>query len=140
MDGSLDTTFPAAKMGRGNTWFVGNNGAGQTFYLLAGASAITTGGAYTFTLTLTPIKSYNIDVKLDDGAPTTGIVQARGALLAVTAFGENSLTNGGTISAAPTAGRCELENSATETDPLNTYARGTASGSSPGCMLRFRFN
>jgi prepilin-type N-terminal cleavage/methylation domain-containing protein len=137
---NLNTVFPAAKMGRGNTWFVGNNGSGQNFYLLGGASAMTTGGVYVFTLTLTPIESYNIDVKLDDGAPTTGIVQARGALLAVTAFGENSLTNGGTISAAPTSGTCELENTASETDPLNSYARGTASGSSPGCMLRFRFN
>ena len=134
---NVNTYFPPAKMGRGNTWFVGNNGAGQNFYLLSGLSAMTVGGVYTFTNNTTPIEAYNIDVKLDDGAPTTGIVQARGLQAVATTFGEIGTLNGPTYSAGGATG-CAMGASAS--DPAATYNRGTTQGSSPNCALRFRFN
>jgi prepilin-type N-terminal cleavage/methylation domain-containing protein len=131
--------FPVAKLGRGNYWLVGNNGAGVNEFLLTGFGTTpdTTTGVYTLAGQLTPIESYNIDVKLDDGAPNTGIVQARGAV--ATAFGELAASIAATYNAAPTAGVCTTTG-ASNIDTADTYARGTASGTSPGCVLRFRFN
>ncbi|HEY4309009.1 MAG TPA: prepilin-type N-terminal cleavage/methylation domain-containing protein [Pirellulales bacterium] len=131
--GTVSQYLPSAKLGRGNYWVVGSD-TGTNYYILGGVTSISS-TAYTYSLALTPIESYNIDVKLDDGAPDTGIVQAR--TNHVSAFGSLSGTYGSTI--APTTG-CIVAGAAGVTDPSSTYNRGTTSGTTPNCMLRFRFN
>jgi prepilin-type N-terminal cleavage/methylation domain-containing protein len=126
--------LPTAKLGRGNYWVVGSD-TGTNYYILGGVTAIST-TAYTYSLALTPIESYNIDVKLDDGAPNTGIVQAR--TNNISSFGSLSGAYGSTIVA--TTGCLVAGGTAGVTDPSSTYNRGTTSGTTPNCMLRFRFN
>ncbi len=123
--------LPLAKLGRGNYWIVGSD-SGTNYYALSNITGITT-TAYTVAPGLTPIESYNIDVKLDDGAPNTGIVQARSGT-AVTPFGALSSAS------PPSASTNCVTGTATQTDPAATYNRGTATGTTPACALRFRFN
>ena len=123
--------LPAAKLGRGNYWSVGNNGAGTNFYMLGVVNSNFAGGANGFAVGLTPIESYNIDVKLDDGGPNSGIVQARTADGA-TSFGELVAGDAGTNGAA-TASTCTT-GGATAMDPAATYNRGTVAAG-PGISL-----
>ncbi len=137
--------IPGAKLGRGNIWAVGST-AGRNFFLLTGATAITTGGAATYAAALTPIESYNIDVKIDDGAPNTGIVQARGTATDETLFLEkNGGPDTGQVSkgnqqGSEASGDCQVYASTISTATNNTYSRVAVSGNSPGCILRLRFN
>lgn len=132
---SVSTYIPAARLARGNYFTVGAN-AGLNYYVLAafGATPISTAGAYTFRVGLTPIESYNIDTKVDDGLPNAGVVQARGT--DVSAFAALDPTNAATQ--GTTAGSCTAGTSATDT--AATYSRGLVAGNAPGCLLRLRFN
>ena len=138
---SAPTYAPAAKIGRGNIWLAGA-ASGLNYYLLSGVTAITAAtGALTTAAQLTPIEAFNIDVKVDDGAPNTGTVQARGTDTDEGLFLTLAVGNGGVISAAgaEVAGDCLLGDGGV-TDLTNTYSRGSVAGNSPGCMLRMRFN
>ncbi|MFW0778013.1 MAG: type II secretion system protein [Rickettsiales bacterium] len=136
---------PGTKIGRGTYWLAGSS-AGLNYYGLVGLSAITGGAAatatYVDTFALTPIESFNIDSKLDDGKPNTGIVQARGTAFSTTVdgtFGTLSSTNAATNDAStPAAGDCTTTGASTESSA--TYARGSTPGNSPACNLRMRFN
>jgi len=142
--------LPSAKLGRGNYWIAGSS-AGLNYYGLVNPGTMVTGAAATASYAVaagggvTPIEAYNIDIKLDDGAPVTGIVQARGAAATTAAadgtFPAVSNTIGGKWSSAttPVAGDC-VTTGAGPSDTTNTYARGTTPGSSPACTLRMRFN
>ncbi len=144
--------LPPAKLGRGNYWIAGSS-AGQNYYALAAVTGMTAGAAATATYAtsvgggLTPIEAYNIDSKLDDGMPNTGIVQARGyatmGAAADTIFPALATTSRGVWStataASAVAGDC-MTTGANATDTANTYARGTTPGGTPACTLRMRFN
>lgn len=128
----LTTAIPVAKMGRGNYLVLGSTG-GINYWVLSGVTSITT-GAYAFSALLTPAESFQIDTKVDDGAPTSGSVIA-----VVGASGTASpspfvsaATPGDT--AAPTPGMCSLGN--------NTYnfAATAGSGNTQACQLRLRTN
>jgi hypothetical protein len=71
------TTFvPITKLGRGSMFTVFGS-AGRNYYEIHSVTAITTGtGAYTLANTMSPQEGFNIDDKLDDGKPLTGIVRA----------------------------------------------------------------
>jgi prepilin-type N-terminal cleavage/methylation domain-containing protein len=126
--------MPGAKMGRGNYFAVAAT-SGLNYYLLSGITAITTAGVYTFATSMTPIESYNIDVKLDDGAPNTGVVIARGTTTPFAAVA----TSQATWSATPTT-HC-MTDGADATDTATTYNRGASTGgNTPACILRMRFN
>jgi prepilin-type N-terminal cleavage/methylation domain-containing protein len=138
--------FPGAKMGRGNMWTVGST-QGLNYYILGSAALSAVGAAgtatYNYTVSITPIEAYNIDIKIDDGAPNTGIVQERGVGASVFA----SLTPpGGVVNSANShvvgssvSGDCTV--GPTGTDPTDTYNRSVATGgNTPACMLRLRFN
>jgi prepilin-type N-terminal cleavage/methylation domain-containing protein len=144
--------LPAAKMGRGNYWIAGSS-AGQNYYVLAAVTGVTTGAAATATYAttvgggLTPVESYNIDSKLDDGAPYTGIIQARGhatmgaaadTLFPALATASRAVWSTATV-ASSVAGDC-VTTGATATDTASTYSRGATPGSTPACTLRMRFN
>src|SRR5690606_28677952 len=87
---TMAQVLPPAKLGRGNyiavysptgTATVGaNSGSGNNFYEINGFSALTAAdGSYDAAPQMTPPESYNIDQKIDDGAPNTGGVRATGA-------------------------------------------------------------
>jgi len=129
----VPTQFPEARLARGNRVHVGSTG-GLNYYLIAGitSTAISTGDM-TLTVNLTPTELFNMDNKLDDGVPLTGIVQARG----VAGANATPLTTVASNNGSPTVGTCLLgTGSATD-----TYNRSlTLGGSTPACIGRFRFN
>lgn len=128
------TTFPEARIARGNRVHVGSTG-GLNYYMIAGiGSTAATTGIMTLTANLTPTELFNMDNKLDDGLPLTGIVQARGVAGSAST---TPMTDLPSLNAAPTIGACDL-GAGTSTD---TYNRSlTLGGSTPACIGRFRFN
>ncbi len=149
------TYLPGAKLGRGNYWAAGS-AAGLNYYGLINPSALVAGAAATAAYTiaagggLTPIESFNIDSKLDDGMPATGIIQARGSAANTAAvdaiypnISNSATTWGGKWSTATAAsavsGDC-VTTGASATGTTNTYARGATPGGAPACQLRMRFN
>lgn len=125
-------SLPPTKTSPANYWTV-YSASGINYYQILPVATITTGPAYTVgTVGLTPIQAYNMDIKLDDGMPNTGIVQAKG--ISATANSNASFT------AASTAANC-LMTGANATDPTDTYNRVPTTGGNDGsCSLRFRFN
>jgi hypothetical protein len=129
----VPTQFPEARIARGNRVHVGSTG-GLNYYLITGitSTAVTT-GIMTLTANLTPTELFNMDNKLDDGLPQTGVVQAHGAASSTS----TPLVDLPIVNAAATIGACDL-GAGTSTD---TYNRSlTLGGSSPACIGRFRFN
>lgn len=125
--------FPEARIARGNRVYAGSTG-GLNYYMITGitSTAVTTGNI-THTTNLTPTELFNMDNKLDDGLPLTGIVQARGTAASTT----TPMLDTPTLGAAAAVGNCDL-GAGTSTD---TYNRSlTLGGSSPACIGRFRFN
>lgn len=129
----VNDQFPEAKLGRGNKYHVGSTG-GLNYYLITGITdTVVTTGNMNLTGNLTPIELFNMDNKLDDGIPLTGIVQAHGAP------GNNAtpLTSPPTASMSATVGICLL-GTASATDTYNRSLND--GGSTPSCIGRFRFN
>ena len=138
---SLVQIMPLAKVGRGNYISVGST-SGINYYYMAGITATTAAGALTQNVALTPIEAYNMDVKMDDGAPNSGVVQAHGSGTVATAVtSSTSLTDAPTFNAAVTSGSCNLGTGSATSD---TYQRSITAASAPGnalaCALRIRFN
>lgn len=103
---------------------------GFNFYQLLPISGITAAtGAYTFGNTgLSPIQAINMDNKLDDGMPNTGVVVARFL---------TGINAAPTFNATATAATCTI-GSGVATDTYNlTMNNG---GNDTSCSLRFRFN
>jgi len=100
------------------------------YFYLTPVMTIPTSGAYTFgAVGITPIQAYNMDVKLDDGIPITGVVAAMALNgLPSPSFAPTSTNN--TCLIGPDA-----------TTPTDIYNRVLATGGNDGsCALRFRFN
>lgn len=134
----IGNMMPPAKLGRGNYLTVGSNG-GLNFYLLAGIlGTAASSGAYTLSANLTPIQAYNMDIKLDDGMPLTGTVQAHGtAASSISAFIDPTSWSSATN---PQPGDCSTTG-VNGLDPISTYNRGiNTGGNAPACIMRFRFN
>lgn len=129
---SPSQSIPATKTTPNNYWVVYSAG-GINYFQTMPVATLTTGPAYTVgTVGLTPVQAYNMDIKLDDGLPNTGVVQAK----ATTATPNANAS----FTALSTATKC-LMTGATATDPTDTYNRVPASGGNDGsCALRFRFN
>lgn len=130
---NVPTQFPEARLARGNRMHVGSTG-GLNYYLITGITSVTAStGAFVLTTNLTPTELFNMDNKLDDGLPLTGIVQARGTAASTL----TPMTDTPTFNAAATVGQCDL-GAGTSTD---TYNRSlTLGGATPACIGRFRFN
>jgi prepilin-type N-terminal cleavage/methylation domain-containing protein len=130
---NVGAQFPEARLSRGNRVHVGSTG-GLNYYMIAGITDVTvTTGAMTLTANLTPTELFNMDNKLDDGVPLTGIVQAHGTAGSMTV----PLTAPPSFAGTATVGTCLLgTGSATD-----TYNRSiTLGGATPACIGRFRFN
>ncbi len=128
--------YPSAKLGRG-TYIAAGSDSGVNYYLLGGLTAVAiTTGVYSTAVTLTPVEAYNMDTKLDDGAPNTGIATARGAVTTTT----GAFTEVASWALAGATGNCMMTG-ADSTAPTNTYNRGASvGGNTPACLLRLRFN
>jgi len=123
---STAEVLPLAKI-TGNYFWVSSSG-GLNYYGLSGVTSFleTTGPAVTSQGQLTPIQAYNIDLKIDDGAPNTGIVQAIGA----------SVSGALTLTTAASTISCISASGSAGTYVTNV----TTVGNTPSCSLRMRFN
>lgn len=128
---TVNQSLPDSRTTPTNSFIVYATG-GFNYYQLMPLTGVTTAPAYTAGTTgITPIQAFNMDTKLDDGLPNTGIVVARG-------IGVTPNANG-TFNAASTANTCMV--GATATSATNTYNRVAATGGNDGsCTVRFRFN
>ncbi len=130
---SPNQSLPPSKLS-GLSMFVVYSASGFNFFQLLPVTTITTAPAYTFSTTgITPIQAFNMDTKLDDGQPNTGIVIAR----------DTGSTNGvnGLASSATTSTPATCEIGTTATDTTATYNRSlTTGGTDTSCSVRFRFN
>jgi prepilin-type N-terminal cleavage/methylation domain-containing protein len=119
---TLNAWVPPAKLGRGNYIFT-YSALGTNYYEIIGATGLTLGtGAYALATDMTPIEARNIDAKLDDGQPTTGIIQAT----------DNGTANTLNNVSAQGAGKCAASATA--------YSVGTTDGNSLLCGIKARFN
>lgn len=106
---NIQAALPPAAIGQ-NTYLIASGATGGTginatknYLLLVGApSAVAAAGIPPWTATLTPLQASNIDVKLDDGVPSTGNV------ISVAAAAPSPGTAGNATAAAGTyaAGQC----------------------------------
>jgi prepilin-type N-terminal cleavage/methylation domain-containing protein len=134
--------FPEAKLGRGNRFTVMSAG-GVNYYEISAVSAVSNAGAYTLAPAMSPFEAFNIDSKVDDSLPLTGVVRGAYSLTALNAV---PATNAN-IPAGPTTGTAGNTisdcingdaNIATTSDPYHTANEVHAAF--PACQLRFRFN
>ena len=122
----LPDFIPEASLGRGNFFNV-FNAAGINYYQLTGVSDIAATGAQTLVNALTPQESENIDNKMDDGRPLTGVVRAM--------EGTGPL-NTAVTPATAAVGVCVDSGGAN--NPYNNTTEDFAN--TPACQLRMRFN
>lgn len=117
--GTIGEVFPPAKLGRGN-YIAVYSSAGANWFEITGLTAMGTDGSITTANQLTPLEAFTIDIKIDDGLPQTGSVQAG---------------NSGTLGAASSAGAGLCVSA------VNQYDTITAGPSnSQLCQAQIRFN
>lgn len=134
----ISTTFPAAAIGRSNYVTVSaipspRNGSGFNYWMVAQIYEIGS-GSYLNGSIMTPMEAYNIDIKMDDGMPNTGLVHSCSGSPAQ-GFSESGAwaVGGGNF-------YCTMGGTSA-TDPADTYIRSPANGGNiQNCNLRFRFN
>lgn len=135
-----DTTMPSAKLGRGNRFFVTSLN-GLNYYVIAGISGATTAaGAYNAVAdAMSPNEAFQIDTKMDDGVPNTGIVRPitlnAATPTSIAAAGETSATDAGnaTAAASTTAATSTCWNATAVYHTAAVDVRDT-----PACQLRIR--
>jgi prepilin-type N-terminal cleavage/methylation domain-containing protein len=128
---SVDNSLPPSKV-KPRQYFVVYSESGFNYYQLLPVSQVSTPAAYSFSsFGLTPQQAFNMDQKLDDGSPNSGVVMAR------------SITSVNAVSSwlsTSTADTC-LSNGANATDPAAIYNRVSSTGGNDlSCSVRFRFN
>ena len=117
---ALGSNFPEAKLGKNNYFFV-YSVSGINYYQIAAISSVDASSIYTLTTGITPAEAYQIDSKLDDGLPSSGIVTAVGGT-----------TPNGTATTTATAGSAGCVYTAVTPNPYN------AAFTSGACQLRIR--
>ena len=129
---AVNAYMPPAKLGRSNSITVAST-SGMNYFIIAGITNIAASGIYSSGANnLTPLESYNMDKKVDDGYPVTGSVAALDNATNQIATAATSAGNKiGTVSALATC---------VNTSTPVGYSVSGAGGNSPGCSLRFRFN
>jgi prepilin-type N-terminal cleavage/methylation domain-containing protein len=145
---SIPQSIPAAKLGRGLSVTV-ISGRGQNFFILMPITKISAAGLYAVgSLGMTPLEAQNIDAKIDDGAPNTGIVLAQGTLgagntpFAGMTGSPQSLIGGFSPSAATTStlNKCVISSDGLGDLPTDTYNLvPSTGGNDPSCALSVRF-
>jgi prepilin-type N-terminal cleavage/methylation domain-containing protein len=137
---SVASTWPAARIQKGNYINVGS-ASGLNYFMIAGYQSAAATGAVVTTANLTPIEAYSMDAKMDDGSPLTGTVQVHaGAAAGATSSSVTAFTDAPSSATTATVGTCLLGDAA-GTALTDTYNLSlTLGGVSNACELRFRFN
>jgi len=127
---SIPTLFPISKLGSNNYFWAATFTDGSNYFAIGplltfNASSGTQGPSMSAAQGLSAIMAYDIDVKIDDGVPNTGIIQSINTSLGGTA----SLVQNGSV------------NSCINALNAGAYSGGTTAQSKvPACQLRLRFN
>jgi len=128
-----DAVLPQAKIGRGNRIHVCTSN-GVNYFTMAGfsgASTAATGEFAAITLALTPNEAFQMDSKLDDALPSSGVLVSADNTDATTI-----ITAGGTSHATGSLAAGDCMDST-----LDIYATNSAATKdSQGCMVRIRTN
>lgn len=124
-------TVPNAKMGKGAEIAV-MSVAGINYFVIGGFGGATplgaTGGsATTFTAAMTPTEAFQVDTKVDDGRPTTGVTLS----IAVASALPGTAANGSGASPIP-AGACY------DTGTLNYASASSLAKNAVGCSVSVR--
>jgi len=136
---SVSATFPLAKIGLGNYVVVGSAG-GLNYWMITGVDSAAATGALVEDNNLTPIDAYNMDIKLDDGSPLTGIVQTHGGSGTASASSTTLFTDAPPAGTTASTSVCVVGDTA-GTATTDTYNRNiNLGGTTQTCNLRFRFN
>ena len=132
---AVKTYLPEAKIKRGNLITVFAS-TGRNYYQITGVTAVTA-GLYTLTAVLSPQEAMNLDQKLDDGRPLTGLARAAYSTAAVNAISAKNAAIATTYAAASVTACIAGDNSAaTATDPYQVSTEDYAAA--PACQLRIR--
>jgi len=128
---NVQSSLPPAKLSPTQYFTVYAN-LGLNYFQLLPVAQVQTPAAYTFAaFGITPVQAYDIDNKIDDGKPNTGIITAAGiaAVNAVPSW-----------AAAATVNDC-MSGGASNVDPTDIYNGVPGSGGdSTSCSLKLRFN
>jgi prepilin-type N-terminal cleavage/methylation domain-containing protein len=143
---NISQSMPAAKIGRGMSVTV-LSGRGTNYYGLY--QIVKIGGTpsaslYTSTLGITPIEAQNIDAKIDDGSPETGIVLAVGPSqpappggYGISSLGELIGGAAPSFAGSSTLNRCVIGTGVANTDTYNLIP--STGGNDNSCALAIRF-
>jgi len=126
----LGSYFPLVKLGHGNHIYVYSTG-GVNYYGISKLSSVAQGGALASSPGMTVEQAFQIDQKVDDGAPTTGNVTA---VYNTGIISENSAAQTSAHAANPPGLTDCYDASATP-----AYAVTVNKGVSTNCALSFRF-
>lgn len=132
--------FPTSKLGK--SYITAGSLNGVNYWLIIPATAATGGTTASFTVSanaaLTPQDALNIDSKLDDGNPSTGLVMAMGSIGTGSILSIASASSAATTS---TLNECVVGTYGTPaaTDSYNV-STANGSGTAPACALKIRFN
>jgi prepilin-type N-terminal cleavage/methylation domain-containing protein len=137
----VDQYYPAAKLGRGNYITAGSNSS-TNFWAIAGLTSISL-PYFTGAAEITPLEAVNIDQKVDDGLPNTGLVQARSGIEQAYYFpplDDLDANSAATWASTSQPGNCITMGTAA-TDPTAIYNTNASSGGdTPACAIRLRWN
>ena len=110
--------------------------AGRNYFYLAAITGAAVTGDPTTAAGLSGLEAENIDGKMDDGIPTTGVVRARADVDVASNTTDANMANVGV--AAATATDCVLRGAAAGIEGDETYIIDDQFGASIACQLRFR--
>ena len=124
---------PKAKLGRGTSVMV-LPAVGNNYFYLGAPQSATAAGVVTWADALTPTEADNLDEKMDDGFPDTGIMRSFNTT--VDAIATTQAPTGG--NATPTAGDCYNTTGKDDYATSVSTAGAEAIANQPGCNLRIR--
>jgi len=137
---AFNAWIPPAKLGRGNSFNVMSYN-GLNYFMISGfggGTVTTATGAYaTQKNNLTPTEAYNIDKKIDDGLPTSGVVKALDTQSVALGIAFVAGTTQGT-STVPGVGSTNCTNSGAVAS-TTVYQVGSQA-TTQACSLVLRFN
>jgi prepilin-type N-terminal cleavage/methylation domain-containing protein len=135
--GTMDTYLPSAYIGLGH-YITAHTAGGRNYFQISRVVSVAA-GVYTLENAMSPQTAFNIDDKLDDGAPLNGSVNAAWATAAVNAvIVEGSA--GAVTAFTYTSGAAQTDcASDAVTANVSVYNTSTEAGANqPACQLRIR--
>lgn len=139
----ISSSIPGAKLG-GGLGFTVFSGGGFNWYGLLPISSISAGGVYTVGASgISPLTASNMDTKIDDGQPNTGVVRALALSQAPIAPASTNTLFSPFGMTAPSVASPAASNKCTVGTGINTDTydlNASAGGNDPSCGLAFRFN